>query len=131
MSYDKPVFVQNFKSVKIRSKVAIFGGKWRSKYQIFFLNPKRISIRTIASFDVFCAKICVRVSAVDVWKEAVPPKIDKTTKTPLYIPTRMQILVTIGLGVVELWCGGGVNYSLPRAHRLESSPLQHPCTTMR
>jgi len=44
----------------------------------FFLSPKRISLRAIASFDVFCAKICVRVSAIDDWKEPVPPK--KSTK---------------------------------------------------
>jgi len=35
---------------------------------------------------------------------------------PIDIPTRMQILVTIGLGVLELW--EGLNYYLPRAHSL-------------
>jgi len=39
------------------------------------------------------------------------PTNDRLKKTafdrtnPIYIPTRMQILVTIGLGVLELWEG--------------------------
>jgi len=74
MSYDKPVFVQNFKSCQNKVQSGDFRGKWRSKYRIFFLSPKRKSIRAIASFDVFCAKICVYMSAVDDWKEPVPEK---------------------------------------------------------
>ena len=93
----------------------------------FFLSPKRISLRAIASFDVFCAKICVRVSAIDDWKEPVPPQNRQNPlSNPIYIPTRMHILVTIGLGVLELW--EGLHYSLPRAHSLKSF-LEHSSAT--
>jgi len=93
--------------------VAIFGENGGLNIEYFFLSPKRKSIRAIASFDVFWAKICVYMSAVDDWKEPVPPKLTNPLSNPIDIPTRMQILVTIGLGVLELWWE--LNYSLPRA----------------
>jgi len=73
ISYDKPVFVHNFKSCQNKVQSGDFRGKWRSKDQIIFvLNPKCISLRAIASFDVFFAKICVRISAVDDWEKPAP-----------------------------------------------------------
>ena len=114
--------------VKIRSKVAIFGENGGLNIEYFFLSPKRKSIRAIASFDVFCARICVYMSAVDDWKEPVPPK--KLTK-PLIQSNRYPNPYA-NFGDDRFRCFGVVvGIKLPSSPGLESSLLLHSCTTTR
>ena len=107
----------------------------------FFRPPKGTSLCGTVSFDVFCVKICARVSAVAFLKN--PQKTSRVTlrRTETPKPIWIQFCTMVDIPDVvtytnfgdhrlwEFWVAGGSNF--PLSHWLSSSALQHSRTTLR
>ena len=131
-----------------------FREKWGSKPLTLVLRPpKSTSLRGTASFDVFCVKICARVSAVAFLENPFPSKntqitLSRGARNYTYAETKplnrfgynfahwYRYLRHYHLGLYKFWWpsvkgflgGGGSNFPFPiNFHRRPYHTLALPC----